>query len=152
MRGRRWLKELFNQHNFLLRESPNNRTIKTFCLPVMNFDLFTNARSSAELAYDSVLIMAEFIKNLDRGLYDNDASHPGNSLFIRHGDSKLLKGVDPSSIIGTLLVDQNSQTFVACTADEILPEVPSDDEMGTWDIPYARNNSSDHIERAVRSL
>ena len=69
-----------------------------------------------------MLITAEFIKKLDRGLYDNDASHPGNSLFIKHGDSNSLKGVDPSSINGTLLVDQNSQTFVACTPDEILPE------------------------------
>ena len=63
----------------------------------MDFDFFTNARPTAELAYDSVLIMNELIKKLDRGLYDNDANHPGNSLFIKHGDSKLLKGVDPST-------------------------------------------------------
>ena len=52
----------------------------------MDFDLFSNARPSAELAYGSVLITDEFIKKLDRGLYDNDARHPGNSLFIKHGE------------------------------------------------------------------
>ena len=45
-------------------------------------DLFTNARPSAELAYDSVLIKDEFIKRIDRSLYDYDARHPGNSLFV----------------------------------------------------------------------
>ena len=94
----------------------------------MDFDFFTNARPSAELAYDSVLIKAEFIKKLDRGFYDNDARHQDNSPFIIHGDSKVLKGVDPSTITGTLEVYQNSQTFVSCTPDEILPEVAFADE------------------------
>ena len=75
----------------------------------MDFDFFTIARPSAELAYESVLIKAEFISKLAKSFYDNDASHPNNSLFVGHGDSKLLKGVDPSSLIGTLHVDQNSQ-------------------------------------------
>ena len=43
----------------------DNRTIKNFYLPFMDFDFLTSARPSAELAYDSVLIKNEFIKKLE---------------------------------------------------------------------------------------
>ena len=65
----------------------------------MDLDLFTCARPSAEVAYDSELIKAEYIRKLHSGFYDNDASNPGNSVFR---DSKLHQGVDPSIIIGSL--------------------------------------------------
>ena len=63
----------------------------------MDFDLFTNSRPAAEEAQEIESIKAEYCRKLESGFYDNDASNPGNSLFIKHGDSKLLKGVDPST-------------------------------------------------------
>ena len=70
---------------------------------------------------------------------------------MKHGDSKLIKGVGRSYIDGSLLVYEGSQTFLSCTPDEIYSEVvcECEEELETWDIPYAKKHNPDHIERAV---
>ena len=54
------------------------------------------------------------------GYFDNDTSNPKNKIFVKHGNSKLLKGVDRSYIAGSVLVYEDSQTFLNYTLDENL--------------------------------
>ena len=84
-----------------------------------NLDLFNNVRPLSAIEYESVLVKAEYIRKLESGFFDNDASNPMNKIFVKHGDSKLIKGVDRSFIDGSLLVYENCQTFLRCTPDEI---------------------------------
>ena len=103
----------------------------------MSLDLFKNSCFPAEEAHAIQLIKDEYCRKLSIRFYDNDASHPGNTLFIKHGDPKSLKGVDRSTITGSLEVYENSQTFISCTPNDILPEDPCNDESeDTWNVPY----------------
>ena len=48
-----------------------------------NFDFFE----------DSAVTKAAYIRKLESVLIDNDTSNPNNKTFVRHGDSKSIKGV-----------------------------------------------------------
>ena len=65
----------------------------------------------------------DYISKVASGYFDNDTSNPNNKTFVKHGDSKLIKGVDRSYIAGSLLVYGDSQTFLNYTPDENYSEV-----------------------------
>jgi len=116
----------------------------------MRLEIFDNSCFSAEQAHAIQLIKDEYCRKLSIGFYDNDANHPGNTLFIKPGDPKYLKGVDQSTINGSLEVYESSQTFISCTPDDILLEDPCNDKNeDTWNVPHSRSDNRDHIESAV---
>ena len=65
-----------------------------------------------DLFDDSALTTAAYISKIESGFFYNDTSNPNNKTFVKHCDSKSIKGVDRSSIAESLLVYENSQTFI----------------------------------------
>ena len=113
-------------------------------------DLCTDSLSSVEEALEIESIKAEYSEKLRNGFYDNDANHPANSVFIKDGDLKTdVQGVDRSTITGSELVFENSQTFIECTQDECFEKTTYVDESETWKVPQAMHANTDHIARAV---
>ena len=116
----------------------------------LNLDLFTDSLSSVEEALEIERIKAEYSEKLKSGFYKNDASNPDNSVFIKDGDLKTdQQGVDRSTITGSELVFENSQTLIECTQNECFEKIKYVDESETWEVPEARHANTDHIARAV---
>ena len=116
----------------------------------LNQDLFTDSTSSVEEALEVDRIKADYSEKLQSCFYDNDASNPANSVFIKDGDLKTeVQGADRSTITGSELVYETSQTFIECTQDEFLVTHRLVNESETWEVPKARNANTDHIARAV---
>jgi len=116
----------------------------------LNLDICTDYISSAEEVIEIESIKADYSVKLNSGFYDNDASNPANSVFIKDGDLKTeMQGVDRSNITGSELVFENSQTFIECTQNECFEKSTYVNKSDTWKVPEAKFAYTDHIARAV---
>ena len=98
-----------------------------------------------DLFNDSDIRRAAYIDNFKKVSFVNDTNNPSNGNFVKHGDPTSIPGADRSYIPGSKFVSENSQDDLFCTQFENSPE----DLVEFWDIPRARDNNPDHIERAV---
>ena len=115
----------------------------------LDLDLFTDSLSSVEEVLEIERIKADYSEKLKSDFYGNDANNPANSVFIKDGDPITLQGVDRSTITGSEMAFENSQTFIECTQDECFEKTTYVDKSKTHFVPEAKGANTDHIERAV---
>ena len=98
-----------------------------------------------DLFNDSAVRRAAYINKFESVSFVNDTDNPNNKTFVKHGDPISIPGADRSYIDGSEIVLENSQDELLCTQYENSPE----DVCEFWNIPRARDNNPDNIERAV---
>ena len=102
-----------------------------------------------DLFNDSAVTRAAYINKFESVSFFNDTNNPNNDNFVKNGDPISIPGADRSYIDGSEIVLENSQDELKCTQYENSPEDVSEfsNAMRTWDIPWARDNNQDNIER-----
>ena len=98
---------------------------------------------AVDLFNDSAVTRAAYINKFESVSFVNDTNNPNNDNFVKNGDPISIPGADRSYIDGSEIVLENSQDELKCTQYENSPVCEF------WDIPRARDNNPDNIERAT---